>query len=196
MKTNFIFANVAQIAINMAGGFIMPKNRSVEEQVEDRGKQWLKSYGLSYFSKTENINSEIDAAMRQAPSKSGGSGGNYPDIRLLLSAESTKTYPIMIEAKGTRDKLVKMNASGEIDNTTKGGDPNYKNINGFAVNGAVHYAKAIIDFTEGYKEVMQGVLIMLQNLTEKSLWSLKSLSLLQSTKKSIFHLWKPAFASS
>jgi len=132
----------------------MPKSKSVEEQIEDCGKQWLKSYGLTYFSKTENINSEIDAAMRQAPSKSGGSGGNYPDIRLLLSAKSTKSYPIMIETKGTRDKLVKLNASGEIDNTTKSGEPNYKNINSFAVNGAVHYAKAIIDFTEGYKEVI------------------------------------------
>jgi len=128
--------------------------KSVEERVEDCGKQWLKSHKLKYFSKTESINSEIDNAMRQAPSKSGGSGGNYPDIRLLLSAKSTKSYPIMIEAKGKKDKLIKQSASGEIENMTKNGEPNYSNINGFAVNGAVHYAKAIIDFTESYKEVI------------------------------------------
>jgi len=128
--------------------------KSVEEKVEDCGKQSLKSYKLKYFSKTESVNSEIDNAMKQAPSKSGGGGGNYPDIRLLLTATTTKAYPIMIEVKGTRGKLIKLNANGEIDNTTKSGEPNYKNINEFAVNGAVHYAKAILDFTESYKEVI------------------------------------------
>jgi hypothetical protein len=129
--------------------------KSVEERVEDCGKQWLNSYKRKYFAKTENINSEIDNAMRQAPSKSGGRGGNYPDIRLLLEMKSKKSYPIMIEVKGTKDRLVKLNANSEIDNTTsKKNEPNYKNINGYAVNGAVHYANAIINHTETYKEVI------------------------------------------
>ena len=129
-------------------------NKSVEERVEDLGKQWLGSYKCKYYAKTDSINSEIDAAMRQAPSKSGGSGGNYPDVRLLLTAASTKVFPVMIEVKGKKGKLVKQNANGEIDNTLKSGEPNYTNINGFAVNGAVHYAKAIIEFTDSYKETI------------------------------------------
>jgi hypothetical protein len=92
--------------------------------------------------------------MHQAPSKSGGSGGNYPDIRLLLTASSTKAYPIMIEVKGTKGKLVKLDHVGEVDNENAKSEPNYTNINNFAVNGAVHYAKAILEHTESYSEVI------------------------------------------
>jgi len=128
--------------------------KSVEERVEDCGKAWLNMYKCQYFAKTDSINSEIDTAMRNAPSKSGGGGGNYPDIRLLLTTKTKKSFPIMIEVKGTRGKLVKLNNDGEVDNTTAKGESNYTNINGFAVNGAVHYAKAIIDHTDSYKEVI------------------------------------------
>jgi hypothetical protein len=127
--------------------------KSVEEKVEDRGKQWLSSYGLKYFSKTENINPEIDAAMRKAPSKRGGEGGNFPDIRLLLE-NSTRNYPIVIEVKGTQGKLIKQNSNGDIDNTTAKGEPNYTNINSYAANGAVHYANAILHYTESYDEII------------------------------------------
>jgi Type I restriction-modification system methyltransferase subunit len=126
----------------------------IEEKVEDCGKQWLNTHKLKYFSKTESINSEIDEAMRKAPSKTGGNGGNYPDIRLLLTATNTKIYPIMIEVKGTQGNLDKLTEDGEVENTTKKGDPNYTNVTKYAVNGAVHYAKTIIDFTDSYKEVI------------------------------------------
>ena len=128
--------------------------KSIEEKVEDCGKQWLNAYKLKYFSKTESINPEIDDAMRKAPSKAGGSGGNYPDIRLLLTSNSTKSYPVIIEVKGTQGSLDKLNAENEIENTAKSGTPHYSNITKYAVNGAVHYAKTIIDFTETYKEVI------------------------------------------
>jgi hypothetical protein len=128
--------------------------KSVEEKVEDCGKQWLKSYKCTYYSKTESVNSEIDAAMREAPSKSGGTGGNYPDIRLLLQTSALRTYPVMIEVKGTRDKLAKLTADSEVDNANANGEPNYTAINGYAVNGAVHYAQAVVNLTESYKEVI------------------------------------------
>jgi type I restriction-modification system DNA methylase subunit len=126
--------------------------RSIEEQIEDIAKNQL---GKSkYFTKTENINPEIDKALKEAPSKKGGKGGNYPDIRLLLETKAKKIYPILIEVKGTKGKLIKLNTQGEIDNVKAHGEPNYLNIDRYAVNGAVHYAKAIIDFTESYKEVI------------------------------------------
>jgi hypothetical protein len=128
--------------------------KSVEERVEDCGKRWLNSYKCKYFVKTDSINSEIDTALKTALSKSGGKGGNYPDIRLLITAASTKTYPIMIEVKGTKDRLVKLDSNGVIDTVTAKGKPNYTAINGYAVNGAVHYAKAILDYTESYGEVI------------------------------------------
>ena len=52
--------------------------KSIEEQVEDWGKKQLGK--TKYYTKTESINSEIEAALKKAPSKSGGTGTNYPDI--------------------------------------------------------------------------------------------------------------------
>jgi hypothetical protein len=127
---------------------------SIEEQIEDIDKKQLNSYSLKYYAKTENINPEIDNAMREAPSKSGGDGTNYPDIRLLLETANKKQLPIMVEVKGIKDRLVKLNDDGSVANFKKNGEPNYANIKNYAVNGAVHYAKAIIDFTDTYKEVI------------------------------------------
>lgn len=60
----------------------------------------------------------------------------------------------MIEVKGKKGDLIKVNAKGEIDNTKKDSDPNYQNIAKYAVNGAIHYANAILNFTDSYKEVV------------------------------------------
>ena len=60
----------------------------------------------------------------------------------------------MIEVKGKRGAFEKLNVNGEIDNAAKDGTPNYNNIQKYAVNGAVHYANAIIDYTNTYKEAM------------------------------------------
>ena len=68
----------------------------------------------------------------------------------------------MIEAKGGKGKLEKLNKEGEIvgvvlyDKDTvahKKGDKNYSAIENYAVNGALHYGEAILDYTD-YKEVI------------------------------------------
>ncbi len=128
--------------------------KSIEEKIENIAKRQLEFSELKYFIKTEDINSELANAMVQAPSKTGGDGKNYPDIKLLLETKDKKLFPVMIEVKGISGKLEKINDFGEIENIKKDGSPNFANINGFAVNGAVHYAKAIIDFTDSYKEVI------------------------------------------
>lgn len=126
--------------------------KSVEEQVEDKIK---KQFGKTkYYTKTESINSEIDNALKTAQSKSGGDGSNFPDIKYLLKTKSLKNIPVMIEVKGTKGKLEKLDANGEIDNTKKDGTPNINNIKNYAANGAVHYAKAIVDHTVSYKEAI------------------------------------------
>ncbi len=123
--------------------------KSIEEKVEDIVKESLRSGKLKFFTKTESVNSEIDDALEKAPSKSGGSGKNYPDIRLMLD-----DLPVMIEVKGKMGAFEKLNVNGEIDNTAKDGTPNYNNIQKYAVNGAVHYANAIIDHTNTYKKTI------------------------------------------
>lgn len=66
----------------------------------------------------------------------------------------------MIEAKGIKGKLEKLDKNGDIEGITfyendskkkdgtiihKKGDENYSSISGYAVNGAVHYTNAILD---------------------------------------------------
>ena len=55
--------------------------------------------------------------------------------------------------KGYKDKLVKLDATGQVENKTAKNEPNLKNINSFAVNGAVHYANALLHHT-GYTDII------------------------------------------
>ena len=127
---------------------------SIEEQIEDIAKKQLDDIKVKYFTKIESINSEIDEALRKAPSKNGGDGCNYPDIKLFLQTKTGRKIPVMIEVKGTKGDLVKYNELNEIENIKKDGTPHYANIKKYAVNGAIHYANAIIDYTESYSEVI------------------------------------------
>lgn len=129
-------------------------NKSIEEKIEDFAKKQLDNIKVKYYSKTDGINDEIEEALTKAPSKSGGKGKNYPDIKVLLQTKDMKYLPVMIEVKGKKGDLIKVNKEGLIDNFTKDKTPNYKNITKYAVNGAVHYAEAIIRNTETYKEVI------------------------------------------
>lgn len=126
--------------------------KSIEEQVEDWAKQQL--LPIKYYTKTETINSEIEDALKRAPSKNGGKGPNYPDIKLFIETKNLKRVPVMIEVKGLKGSFIKLNAQGEIENRKVDGTPNYININKYAVNGAIHYANAIIENTESYKDVI------------------------------------------
>lgn len=124
--------------------------KSIEEKVEDIIKEFLRKNNLQYFTKNESVNSEIDAALEKAPTKQGGNGKNRPDIRLFLGGK----IPVMIEVKGKRGDFQKLDKQGEIENADAEGTPIYKNIQKYAVNGAVHYANAIIDYTKTYKSVI------------------------------------------
>ncbi len=127
----------------------MAKNtiQSVEPNIADLANGWLKSYKLDYKLEQESLNTEIDKALNDYFSKNGGAGGNRPDAKLLLQDKALNYYPILIEYKGYKDKLVKLDANGQVDNKTAKNEPNYKNINSYAVNGAVHYANAILHHT-------------------------------------------------
>ena len=128
---------------------------SIEEKVEEYYKGLLDKIGLRHFAKTEKINNSIDDALKDANSKSGGSGNNYPDIKCLLDNKHGRTIPVMIEAKGSKGKLEKLSSDGEIVGITisKNGHPNYSAIAGYAVNGALHYGNAILDGST-YDEVI------------------------------------------
>lgn len=121
--------------------------QSVEPNIADLANGWLKSYKLDYKLEQEPLNSEIDKALTDYFTKNGGSGANRPDAKLLLQDKKLNYYPILIEYKGYKDRLVKLDASGHVENKTAKNEPNFKNINSYAVNGAVHYANAILHLT-------------------------------------------------
>lgn len=122
--------------------------QSIEPMVADLVNGWLKSYQLDYKLEQESLNNEIDTALNEYYSKSGGKGGNRPDVKLLLKDKTTlRQYPILIEYKGYKEKLVKLNSNGQVDNRTEKNEPILKNINSYAVNGAVHYANALLHYT-------------------------------------------------
>ena len=53
----------------------------------------------------------------------------------------------MIEYKGYKDRLVALDAEGKVANKTAKNQPDFKHINSYAVNGAVHYANALLHYT-------------------------------------------------
>lgn len=136
--------------------------KSIEEKVEEYYKDSLKKLGIKYYGKTQasDLNESIANALKEAPSKSGGSGNNYPDIMLMLQSRKLNRYiPVMIEAKGGKNKLEKLDKEGNIEqvvpwgsdskegakNPHKKGDPKFEAIEKYAVNGAYHYAKIILE---------------------------------------------------
>lgn len=123
------------------------KVQSVEPNVADLVNGWLKTYKLDYKLEQESLNAEIDKALTEYFTKNGGTGANRPDAKLLLQDKSLNYYPVLIEYKGYKDKLVKLNPLGQVDNKKAKNEPNFKNINGYAVNGAIHYANAILHHT-------------------------------------------------
>lgn len=142
---------------------------SIEEKVEERFKKILDDNHIRHYGKTEKMNPAIASAMKNADSKSGGSGCNFHDIQIMLENSNARRIPVMVEAKGTKNKLEKRDKSGAIVGVTyydkngkpgkdgepvhMKGEPNYSAVKDYAVNGAVHYGNAVLD--EGtYKEVV------------------------------------------
>ena len=127
--------------------------QSVEPNIADLVNGWLRSYKLDYKLEQQSLNAEIDKALNEYFTKNGGSGANRPDAKLLLRDKQLNYYPILIEYKGYKDKLVKLDAQGLVDNKKAKNEPNFKHINSYAVNGAIHYANAILHHT-GYTDII------------------------------------------
>ena len=143
--------------------------RSIEEKVEEHYKKVIDSLGIRHYGKTETVNIAIENALKNADSKSGGTGNNYPDIQLMLENSTARRIPVMIEAKGAKNKLEKLDKNNHIIGVTYydadgklgkdgnpshlKGEPNFYAVQQYAVNGALHYGKAVLD--EGtYNEVI------------------------------------------
>ncbi|MEY8216012.1 MAG: N-6 DNA methylase [Colwellia sp.] len=121
--------------------------QSIEPNIADLANGWMKDYKLDYKLEQESLNTEIDKALADYFTKNGGSGANRPDAKLLLQDKALNFFPILIEYKGYKGKLEKLDVDGRAENRTAKNEPNFKNINSYAVNGAVHYANALLHHT-------------------------------------------------
>ena len=147
---------------------VADEEKRFEKRVQSCFEEQLTKYGIRFFTDTEYINSEIEDALKSAPSKSGGRGKNYPDLRVMIESSKGRVIPVMLEAKGKKGDLIKYDKNGEIElvkkfktdskpdavNPHKAGDNDYSTIMKYAVNGAVHYAKAILDYGKTYNECL------------------------------------------
>ncbi|PUD51051.1 N-6 DNA methylase [Helicobacter pylori] len=145
----------------------MNKPQSIEPLIADKFNNELRSYNLEYKLEQESLNKKIDEALKNYASKSGGLGGNRPDVKLLLNTQDpNRRVPILIEYKGLKDKLIKLDKNKLVENF-KNHEPHYKNIREYALNGALHYANAILHHTSyteciaigitGYKDDKGGI---------------------------------------
>lgn len=144
MAGNCIFATV--------GRFAYMAKRSFEEQAEDFVKRQLEQGAVQYVGKTEPLNEEIANALRKYPSKDGGSGGNIVDVKFMLE-QSGRIIPVLIEVKGSRGDLKKSDANGGIEVFDKKGLL-ANAVKSKAVNGAVHYANAVVSGAKSFSEVI------------------------------------------
>ncbi|WP_120898833.1 N-6 DNA methylase [Helicobacter pylori] len=125
----------------------MNKVQSIEPLIADKFNNELRSYNLDYKLEQESLNKEIDEALKNYASKNGGLGGNRPDVKFLLNTQDpNRRVPILIEYKGLKDKLIKLDKNKLVENF-KNHEPHYKNIREYALNGALHYANAILHHT-------------------------------------------------
>ena len=119
--------------------------QSIEPNIADLANGWLKSYKLPYKLEQESLNTEIDKALNDYHTKAGNYGGNRPDAKILLQDKNLNSFPILIEYKGYKGKLEKLDANGGVENKTAKNESHLQNINSFAVNGAVHYAHEYLE---------------------------------------------------
>lgn len=127
---------------------------SIETSVKQWADQQIRQLGWEILaSENETADVNIDRALRNNPSKSGGEGGGRPDYTLIIT-NGEKTIPVIIEYKGSKGKLVKLDNQGLVILRGNNGDFDYKQaIPKYAVNGAAYYAMNIVKDTV-YQEVI------------------------------------------
>ncbi|TNK96859.1 restriction endonuclease subunit M, partial [Mycoplasmopsis pullorum] len=89
------------------------KKQSNEPRINKSVCNQLDLYNVEYKLQKEMLNQEIEDALREYESKSGGNGGNRPDAKALITDPiSLKKYVILFEFKGYINKLIKLNKDG------------------------------------------------------------------------------------
>ena len=123
------------------------KVRSVEPLIADLANGWMKSYNLDYKLEQEPLNTEIDKALDEYLSKAEEKEEIDLTQNCCYKIKTSTIGPFLSNTKVIKVSLKKLDSCGNIDNLTARNEPNYSNIKSFAVNGAVHYANALLHHT-------------------------------------------------
>lgn len=107
--------------------------------------QWVRreieSLGIEYTEQTSAIK-EVKTALKNA-SKQGGKGAGKPEFVFLINDTL-----VVVEDKYSKSNLIMLDDNGEVDLSIPKATANY------AINGAVHYAKNIVERTSNFKDVI------------------------------------------
>lgn len=107
--------------------------------------QWVRreieKLDIDYTEQTSSIK-EVKIALKNA-SKQGGKGSGKPEFVFLVNDTL-----VVVEDKSARSNLILLDENNEIDLSVPKATANY------AVNGAVHYAKHIVEKSTNFKEVI------------------------------------------
>lgn len=131
---------------------------SIETSVKQWGDDQIRHLGWNIFkSENESADPQIDEALKNNPSKKGGPGGNRPDYTVIIT-NGEKTIPVLIEYKGTKKRLAKLDKQDLIILRGNDGEFDYKQaIPNYAVNGAAYYAMNVVKDTSFQEVVAVGV---------------------------------------
>jgi hypothetical protein len=128
--------------------------KSIEQQVSQWADNELRNLGWEiYGAENMTISEEITTSLKKNLSKSGGAGGGRPDYSLIID-NGEKQIPVIIEYKGTKNKLEKLDKQKLVVLRKEDTTFDYKiAIPQYAVNGAVYYAMNVAKDTD-FDEVL------------------------------------------
>lgn len=131
---------------------------SIETSVKQWADEQIRQLGWQIIaSENETADKVIDESLKNSPSKSGGAGGGRPDYTIIVS-DGDKTIPVLIEYKGSKGKLEKIDKQGLIILRGDDGNFDYKlAIPQYAVNGASYYAMNVVKDTSYQEAIAVGV---------------------------------------
>ncbi|MFT9470408.1 HsdM family class I SAM-dependent methyltransferase [Leuconostoc pseudomesenteroides] len=131
---------------------------SIETSVKQWADEQIRQLGWQIIaSENETADKVIDESLKNSPSKSGGTGGGRPDYTIIVS-DGDKTIPVLIEYKGSKGKLEKIDKQGLIILRGDDGNFDYKlAIPQYAVNGASYYAMNVVKDTSYQEAIAVGV---------------------------------------
>ncbi|WP_304341184.1 HsdM family class I SAM-dependent methyltransferase [Metaclostridioides mangenotii] len=116
----------------------MPNEKS---RVDQWVRREIENLDISYTEQTSDIK-EVKDALKKA-SKQGGKGSGKPEFVFLVNDTL-----IVVEDKPSISQLELLDDEGNLDLSVPKASANY------AVNGAVHYAKHIVEKTNNFKDVI------------------------------------------